>query len=1098
MPRFFAKGYSKRLAFYIFAGSFKKSSKQTTISMKKMYLTFICFALMGVNLLQAQTIQITGIVTNAEDGMSIPGASVQVKGTMTGTATDMDGRYSLAVPQTATTLVFSFIGMQTREVEIDGRTVINVVLGQDALALEEIVVVAYGTAKRGTFTGSVSSVTSQKIEARPVTNVTRAIEGLSPGVQVTSGSGQPGSGPAIRIRGFGSVNASSAPLYVVDGVPYSLDISNLNPNDIESISVLKDATATALYGNRAANGVIIITTKSGSRDRSQFQVRVTQGYSTRGLPEYEMAGPEDWVRMNWDAYVNQMHYSQGIPMEDARLYASGIHPNQGVRSSLFTNGSNDNGLLEYNPFDVARNDVTDENGNIRPYASLIYSNDDLDWQKAMMQTGSRGEYNIQYSGGTPRSNYFASIGYLNENGYLVKTDFERISGRLNISTKATEWFRTGVNISANVSMSQTARVDSPTSIVNPFNFSRNMGPIYPVYAQTPITGTYIFDDYGNKIYDLGNMTNLGLPTRPSGAYMGRHVVAETFYNEGDFRRNVLSSRAYGEFKFLNDFTFRLNASIDVNAYNAKRYTNNIVGDAAPAGSASRTNTQITAITFNQLLNYSRSFNQHSVEVLLGHENYDYTYDYTFGSRRGIILEGNYELINFTDFDRMNSFRRQYRNEGYFSRINYGYDDKYFLSGSFRRDGSSRFYKSERWGSFWSAGLGWRLDREKFMQFQQINMLMLRASYGQVGNDDLASYYPWQALYSLGWNNANEAGFLQSSLPAFGLTWESNNNYNVGLDFGVFERFRGNIEWFHRISYNLLFAVPLPMSTGIASIDRNIGTMYNQGLEFRLAADLFKETAVKWTVDFNFTTLRNKITKMPGGPDDEIIEGTKKLKEGRSIYDYWLRQWYGVDPDNGLALYYADNTDVSREDVRVIGRDTLTYLSANAKYDYSGSAIPDLLGGITNIISYKNFEFSVLMTYQVGGLVYDGIYRSLMDYNDWGRSMHADLGNAWKQPGDVTDVPRLDPTKTTDNNAVSSRWLISASYLNLRSVNLSYNLPKNLTDQIRASNVRIYATVENLFLFSKRKGMDVQQSFAGVTSNDYIPSRIFTFGLNVSF
>lgn len=1066
--------------------------------MKKFYgFLTSCFLLFSI-MLQSQAIQISGIVTSAEDGTSIPGASVQVKGTLIGTATDLDGRYSLAVPETASTLVFSFMGMESREIEIDGRTVINVVLGQDALALEEVVVIAYGTAKRGTYTGSVTSITSQKIEERPVANVSRALEGLTPGIQVTSGSGQPGSGTDIRIRGYGSIHHSSSPLFVVDGVPYSLDISNLNPNDIESISVLKDATATALYGNKAANGVIIITTKRGTRDRSQFRVRVTQGFSTRGLPEYERVGPEDWVRLNWEAYVNQMHYSQGIPLEDARLYASGIHPNQGARTSLFTNGSNNNGLLEYNPFDVARNDAMDAEGNINPYASLIYTAEDLDWQKAMMQTGSRGEYNIQYSGGTSKSDYFASIGYLNENGYLIKTDFERISGRLNVNTQATDWLRTGVNVSANVSTSQTARVASSTSLVNPFNFSRNMGPIYPVYAQTPITGFYILDDDGNKIYDLGNMENLGLPSRPSGAYIGRHVVAETMYNQGDFRRNVVSARTFGEVRFLNDFTFTVNASIDVNAYNAKRYTNNIVGDAAPAGSASRTSMQITTFTFNQLLNYSRTFGQHSIEALLGHENYDYTYDYTYGSRRGIILEGNYELINFTEISSLDSYQRKYRNEGYFSRVNYGYNDKYFLSGSYRLDGSSRFYKDERWGSFWSAGLGWRLDREAFMQFPQINILMLRASYGQVGNDNLNSYYPWQALYGLGWNNANEPGFLQSSLPSFDLTWESNNSYNVGLDFGFFERFRGNIDWFHRISYNLLFEVPLPISSGIDFYDKNIGALYNRGLELRLATDVLRETAVKWTIDLNATTVRNRITKMPEGPEDELTIGTKKLMEGRSIYDYWLRQWYGVDPDDGLGLYYADNTSVNPEELRIIGNDTLTTFIANAKYDYSGSAIPDLIGGMTNIITYRDFELSVLITYQVGGLIYDGIYRSLMTYDDWGRSMHADLENAWKQPGDITDVPRLDPTKTTDNNATSTRWLTDASYLNLRSVNISYQLPKNLKDRLNAKNIRVYATAENLFLINKRKGMNIQQSFAGVTSNDYIPSRVLTFGLNITF
>ncbi len=1065
--------------------------------MKVKYLILGFLLLINSTQIIAQTRQVTGVVRSAKDGLTLPGITVQAKDTLIGVSTDLNGNFTINVPETTTTLVFSGVGLKTKEVIIDGRSSINIVLEEDAFILDEIVVIAYGTSRRGTYTGAVTSVTSQKIESRPVANVSQAIEGLSPGVQVTSGTGQPGDGPNIRIRGFGSINASSDPLYIVDGVPYTLDISNINPNDVESISILKDATATALYGNKAANGVVIITTKSGTRDRSQFQVNVRQGISTRGLPEYDLVGPKDWVKLNWIAYVNQMHYSQGFPMEDARLWASGIHPTQGSRLGLFTGSGG--GLLGYNPFDVQRNDVLDENGQIKSYASLIYSNKDLDWQKAMMQLGTRNEYNILYSGGTDKTNYFSSIGYLRENGYLIRTDFERLSARLNVSTQPIDWFKTGTNISANMSMSETSRTDGSTSLVNPFFFSRNMGPIYPIYAQMPITGEYMLDDNGEKIYDLGNMIDIDLPFRPSGAYQGRHALAETMFNQGDFRRSVISGRVFAEVKFSEHLTLTTNASVDLSLFNSKAFDNPIVGDGAPAGRARRTSTQTTSYTFNQLLNYSRTFkNIHSIDVLVGHENYDYTYNYFFGAKQGIILDGNFELINFTDMNSLNSFQRQYRNEGYFTRVNYGYDEKYFVSGSYRRDGSSRFYTDSRWGNFWSAGIGWRMDREEFLQLPQINMMVLRASYGQVGNDGLDSYYPWQALYQLNRNNANEPGYYQQSLPAFDLTWESNNSYNVGMDFGFFQRVRGNIEWFHRASYNLLFAVPLPVSSGIDSEDKNIGAMYNQGIELRVATDIIENNDFIWTIDLNATTVRNKITKMPGGPDDAITLGTRKLMEGRSMYDFWLRQWYGVDPEDGLSLYHAENTDIDRPDIRVIGNDTLTTSQANARYGYSGSAIPNLVGGISNTGAYKNWELSILMTYQVGGRIYDAVYRGLMTYDNWGRSMHTDLMNAWTEPGQRTDVPRLDPTKTDDNNAISSRWLIDGSFLSLRSINLTYTVPENLASRINANNIRVYVTAENLFLISKRKGMNVQQSFAGVTSNDYSPSRIFTLGINLSF
>ena len=327
--------------------------------------------------LWAQTIRVSGRVTDASDGSTLPGVTVMVKGTTQGTVTDANGRYEITTTPDAT-LVYSFIGMTTREMAVGGRTVINVALESEMAVLDEILVVAYGTTRRGTYTGAATQVTSEKIEARPISHVSRAIEGLTPGVQVSSGSGQPGAGSNIRIRGYGSISASNAPLYVVDGVPYDLSISNLNTNDIESITVLKDASATALYGNRAANGVIMITTKRGRADRTQFEVRATQGFSVRGLPEYDRANPMQFVQMNWEAYVNQLHYSGDYSLADAKLLAGGIHPNQGNVASLFTGTSTGDGLLAYNPFNVAGNQVFNAEGQINPNASLIYSDEDLD------------------------------------------------------------------------------------------------------------------------------------------------------------------------------------------------------------------------------------------------------------------------------------------------------------------------------------------------------------------------------------------------------------------------------------------------------------------------------------------------------------------------------------------------------------------------------------------------------------------------------------------------------------------------------------------------------------------------------------------------
>lgn len=1086
-------------------------------------ILFLSFAMLALLVTQAWAQQrtITGTVTSAEDGMGIPGVSVVVKGTQTGTVTDFNGFYTLAVTDAAEFLVFSFVGLQTQEVAIGGRSLIDLVMQPDFLQMEELMVVAYGTATRGSFTGAASTVNARKIEARPIANVTQALEGQSAGVQVTSPSGQPGSGQDVRIRGFGSVNFSNAPLYVVDGVPYDLAINNINPNDIESISVLKDAAATALYGNRAANGVIMITTKKGNKDRSTFQVRATQGFSSRGLPEYDLISTEQYYPISWEAYRNSLAYSRtiNIPMEDANKIASGTwgnrnaagnqvysNPGLGIPNTAFGDISQ---LLLYNPYNIDPTQIVLEDGTLNPSAELIYSKKDLDWEDALTRLGDRKEFSVVFSGGSERSDHYVSLGYLDDKGFAIESDFKRFTARININSQLKSWFKTGLNLSANRSESETARDESSSGFVNPFRFSRSIGPIYPILGiyqygnslgETP--GTYALDDYGKKQYDYGQIP--GIPSRASGASAGRHAVAETKWNDDLLKRNVISARTYGEVKFLKDFTFTVNLSLDVNAFNSASYDNRFVGDGAPAGRADRVNSLTTSNTMSQLLNYSKSFGVHNFDVLAGHESYGYNYNYLRGFRQEIILDGNTELINFATTNSLTSYSYDYRLESYLARINYDYDGKYFLSGSLRRDGSSRFYKDNRWGNFFSVGFAWRMDKEAFISdLTWVDMMKFRASYGQVGSDalgnNLGGYYAWMPLHALGFNNANEPGIIQNKLASYDLKWESNNNWGFGVDFGLFNRMVGTIEYFNRSSVDLLFSVPLPVSSGTLSELQNIGSVVNSGLEFRLGTDIVQKQDFNWNLDFNFTTFRNEITKMPKdleGNPKEIIDGTKKLAEGQDIYAYWLRQYEGVDPADGAALYQWDNT-LSLTGIRVFGDDTLTTNQNAALYAYSGSAIPDLMGGITNTFRYKNFELSVLMSWQIGGKVYDGAYAGLMSSGTYGGSYHVDILNRWQQPGDKTDVPRLDVAQTTPFGAASTRWLIDASYLNLRAINLYYDLPRGLAQRISVQSVRAYVSAENLAIFSKRKGMDVNQAFSGVTGNYYSPARTITFGLNLS-
>ncbi len=1058
----------------------------------------------GVNLtLKAQDRTVTGKVTSTDDGSAIPGASIIVKGTTTGSTTGSDGKYSISVSDNAT-LVFSFVGMVAQEVPVGNRSTIDVQLVPNVQSLSEVVVIAFGAAQKGTFTGSAGQIDSKQLETRPLTNVATALAGTLPGVQTNAGSGQPGSGPDIRIRGFGSINASNDPLYVVDGVPYSGNISNLNVDDIASISVLKDASSTALYGARAANGVVMITTKRGSKDREQLSLKAETGFSSRAIPEYEVVNAYQYYPLMWEAYRNSLAYARTnpYPMEQANQVASGLAP---VRGTTRITGIAEQ--LAYNPFNVPNNQVVLPDGTINPEASLLYPGD-LDWEAPMKRRGSRSDYVLSYSGGSDKTDYFASLGYLSEKGFFIRTDFERISARVNVNTQPLSWFKTGFNLAGNTTRSNTASDGSSTGFVNPFFFTRNIGPIYPVYARDRATGELILDEKGQPIFDYGNRNVSGLLARPSGAFPGRHIVAETQLNNDELRRQVLSARTFGEITFLKDFKFRTNLAADISNFKSMSYDNNLVGDGAPAGRASRTVTSTTSYNLNQLLTYNRTFGRHTVEALVGHENYDWTYEYLYGFRQGIIAEGNTELGNFTTVNSLTSRTDKYRTEGYLSRLSYNFDEKYSFSASYRRDGTSRFSQKSRWGNFWSVGAAWRIDQEKLFNLPQwVNMLKLRASHGVVGSDAFLTtnsdgttdpnYYPYQALYAQGpgVNNGIEPGFLFSSLANEDLVWESNATSDIGLDFELLNRrLTGTVEFFNRQSSNLLFEVPLPVSSGIPSINQNIGAMYNRGLELQLGADVVRAGDFTWNVNFNFTSFINRITKLP---QEEIISGTKKLKVGQSLYDYWLRSWYGVDPADGAGLYRAAPT-AGAANLRIMENgDSVTTVFSDARFDYHGSAIPDFSGGISNTFSFKGLTLSVLLNYQKGGLVYDATYAALMGTGSYGRALHVDQLRRWRNPGDVTDVPRPDITQSAQYNAQSSRFLTDASFLNIRSANLSYNFPKSLASKIRLSNLRIYLTGENLLLFSERKGMNVTQAFTGVTSNRYTPSRIITAGLNVT-
>ncbi|QDW18802.1 TonB-dependent receptor [Flavobacterium sp. KBS0721] len=1034
----------------------------------------------------AQQRVISGTVSDVSG--PVPGINVIVKGTKNGVQTDFDGKYSIKA-KTGDVLLFSYVGMQDVTITVGTSSVVNAKMKEIGKELDEVVVVAYGKAKKSSYTGSATQIKSEQLENRPLTNALSVLEGSTSGVQVQSSAGQPGSAPEIRIRGFSSINGSNTPLYIVDGVPYAGDISNLNSSDIESLTVLKDASSTSLYGSKAANGVIIITTKTGKSEKDKFSLNVSTGMTSRSIKDYDRVDAYQYYPLEWEAIRNSRPMTTPADIAAANIYASGR-----VGTVLVTN-----------PFNVPVGTVVGTDGKLNPNAQLLYP-EDLNWEKQLERAGVRKNIDFSYQGKSDRSNYFASLGHLAEEGYIQKSGFERTTGRLNLNTSLNDWFKTGVNLSGTVTNSKlgTDGVANTSAFNNPFVIMRTMGPIYPIFDHE-VNGDYKLDASGNKVYST---------TRGSGAANGRNVVYETLNNTDVKKGLALSGRTFFEISFLKDFKFTTNASIDKTYSNRTYSYNTLIGDGSPTGLMAKEDRIFTGITYNQLLNYSKKTGNHSITALFGHESFDYERNWTTGVKTGQVSPDIIEFINYATTTTLESKTRNYSTESYFSRVGYDYMDKYIFSASFRRDGSSKFSKDNKWGNFWSFGGAWVISRENFLaENSWINDLKLRASIGEVGNDShIASdrdedgtvtkglnYYVGKTTYSLGNDNGSEGGVVTYASAAPDLKWEVNTQKDMAVEFGLFKnRLKGSLEYYNRNTDGLIFQVPNALSSGLDYRVENIGSMVNKGFEIALDGIVLKTNDFSWSLNVNASTIKNEITKLP---QKEIIDGTKKLAVGQSIYDYWLRDWYGVDPADGYALYVADPEKMVKNDTsaRVINGVNATTDQNKALYHYAGSAIPDLFGTFGSTVKYKGLQLDVMFSYQIGGLMYDTNYSALMQSgNNYGSAFSTDILNRWQKPGDITDVPRLDVTRSPQSNAASDRWLIGSDYLSLRQINLSYKLPSDLISKLEIDNATIYVNGENLMLFTKRQGMDPTQTFNGTTQNRYIPSRVITLGVNLNF
>ncbi|HEX6181740.1 MAG TPA: SusC/RagA family TonB-linked outer membrane protein [Chitinophagaceae bacterium] len=950
-----------------------------------------------------------------------------------------------------------------------------------ARVLDSAVVVAYGAQKKSSVTGAIAQISEKQIARRPITNIADALTGSAPGIQSTLSSGQPGGAPNLRVRGFGSISAGSSPLLVVDGIVYDGDLSSINPSDVASMSTLMDAASAALYGSRGSNGVILITTKKGSSKNKKpaVQFKMSHGINERMLPEYGRIDAYGYYPLMWEFYRNGLTTNQGGYL--ANKYAS-----ENIKS-----------LLGYNPFNVPDKEIVDVNGKLNPDAKLLYA-DDLDWEKAATRKGYRQEYTISFNGGTETADYYASIGYVGEKGYTNSADFKRLNARVNANARLTSKIRTGLNIYGSSASTNQTPAYGTGFIVNPFYFSRAMGPIYPVHAHSA-NGDYVLDEFGNHVYDDGvHLSGF----RPFAA--GRNAIAEEELNVNYLTGISLGARAYVDVTLMKDLKFTSNIGMDQETGESYSYLNPIIGDGAPSGSLSRGNSRVRSYTFNQLLNYTKRLSGHTVEAMIGHENYDRKTVGFSTTVRGQIAPGkNLELGNFSTVSEAPiSSTIEKKIESYLSRVNYDYRNRYFFTASARRDGNSYFAADNRWANFWSVGGAWRISEEDFFHVPHVNELKLKVSYGKVGNDAVGAY-AYQGGYSVN-NNGQEPGYIYAVIPNESLTWESLNNLNAGIEFSLFkDRISGYAQYYNKVSSGLVFAVPQPLSgggtpDGVYMIWQNIGSMYNRGIEVSLTGAVIKQRNFDWNVTLNASTLKNEITKMPE-TNKEIISGTKKLSVGHSIYDYWLISYKGVDAANGDALYELDPKRTYDDDFpygypdKTINGVQHTTVAARGKYDYQGSAIPDLYGSIRNDFRYKNFTLDLLLTYQLGGLTYDGVYGGLMTPN-FGQSLHKDMDKRWKQTGDQTDIPRLDYGRTGDFYAASSRWLTSATSLTINTVNVGYTFNRSILQRLKLSGLQTYLSAENVYQFSSRTGMNVLQSFNGTTGDVFLPRRVYSLGI----
>lgn len=1004
-----------------------------------------------------QNMLVKGHVTE-QSGEALPGVNILIEGTTTGTTTDLDGSYVIEVPTDETNLIFSFIGMITVIEHVNARSIIDVVLEDNSVVLGEVMVVAYGTTTKEAYTGSAQIVDADVIESRPVASFEKALQGTTSGLQISSSSGQPGAASSIRIRGIGSLSASSAPLIVVDGVPFAGSISDINPNDILSVNTVKDAAGASLYGSRAANGVIIITTKKGQSGTTSISFSAQVGSNERISDGYSLMNSTDFYQQAWQGLYNKAVFDDGLTSSEAMAYA-----NDQVEQTV-----------GFNPFAI--DNPLDNNGKL---IAGTQTKTDTDWRNLIYKTGTTQNYNLSVSGGNESTTAYFSFGYYNNTGTVLSSDFERYTGKINVTHKLNKVVSSGVN--SQFSSSYYNVLPNGTSAANIVRAAEVFNPATPLYA-------------------------------PNGDYNWFNVVTLDFNPVGLAKKDIYRGKgsraainAYINLQLGKDFSFRSTGAIDYTGGENITYYNPEHGNGAGVGgrgTISHSNNNM--LSLSNVLNWNKQISKHFVEMLVGQETFSEHGSFLSASATDYGIPDKFHLDWAAQPETPSSSETEWGLISYLGQAKYEFDGRINVSASYRMDGSSRFGDNNKYGSFYSVGAGWTISKEPWMpEFDWFNYARLRASYGTSGNADIGNFAA-KTLYYGGANYGGNPGIALGQVGNPNLSWEKQAMVNTGLELNLFDRLSLTAEYYTKESDALLYSEPLSREKGVGSILTNIGSVRNSGVELLMEYEVIKSKDLKYVVGTNLSGNKSEVLKLNGDP---VQGATQLMEEGGLRYQFYMREWAGVNPDNGEPMWFTN--EASDFDEANVGEPASAFKDPNgtdrmvtssyndAEKVRMGTALPTLFGGLNNSVSYKGFDLNLYFYFSIGGYVYNYDYAANMhDGKSPGTNLATEALNAWTPNNRYTDVPRYVQNNQSQSNDISSRFLEDASYLRLKNVSLAYNLPQSLCKKVWLKNARVFISGENLWTLTKFKGFDPEGALTGVTNNNIPGVKTYTVGVKI--